>query len=120
METINERIINAVSPVVPVCVPDELKSTVRENYREFCTFDYTEIPESFGDETPEAMRYLVRVHFYALHDATSGQAHNTLATRKALRTALAAAGFTYPGVENASDETGQHFVFECEDFDGEV
>lgn len=120
METINERIINAVTPIVPVCVPDEFKATVGEDVSEYCTFNYTEIPDSFGDNAPEAIRYLVSVHFCAMADGTTGQAHNTLATRKALRQALFAAGFTYPSVENASDDTDQHFVFECENFDGEV
>lgn len=118
METINERIINAVASVVPVCVPDEFKSTVGGEVSEYCTFNYTEVPESFGDGEPGAIRYLCYIHYYV--PLRSGMNENTLAKRKALRRALFSAGFTYPEVTNASDGEDQHFVFECEAFDGEV
>ena len=40
---------------------------------------------------------------------------NTIATRRALWQALAAVDeFTAPDIENASDQTGQHYVFEFE------
>ena len=34
--------------------------------------------------------------------------------RRLLRNALLAADFTAPQVENASDSTSQHYIFECE------
>ena len=45
---------------------------------------------------------------------------NPLEKKKIMCRALAAAGFTYPSVTNASDEGSQHFVFECEWADGDV
>ena len=64
MSTINERIIEAVTPVVAVCVPDPLVADVGEAPAEYCTFTYSEIPDDFGDNAPGAMRYLVQVHYY--------------------------------------------------------
>lgn len=119
MSTINERIIEAVTPVVAVCVPDPLVADAGEAPAEYCTFTYSEIPDDFGDNAPGAMRYLVQVHYYAPWKTSDGESNNTMATRKALRRALAA-GFTYPSVEDASDGDSQHFTFEFEDFDGEV
>ena len=109
-ESINKRIIDAVVPIVPDCVPDHYEGETEEH----CTFQYSEIPESFGDDSPEAIRYMIQLHYYA----PSGL--NTLTIRKALRRSIHGAGFTYPSVENASDELCQHYVLEFEDMDGEV
>lgn len=118
--TINERIIQAVTPVVPVCVPDRYDPNQGEASATYCTFNYTEIPDSFGDDAPEDIRYLIQLHFHAPLDAASGASNNTMAVRKALRQAVFAAGFTYPTVQNASDDSGQHYVLEFEGLDGEV
>lgn len=120
MSTINDRIISAVTPVVAVCVPNVYMPDAEEAASVYCTFNYTESPESFGDEAPGAIRYLCQIHYYAPWKTAAGESNNTMATRKALRRALVAAGFTYPIVTDASDEESQHFVFECQDFDGEV
>lgn len=120
MKTINQRIIQAVTPVVLTCVPGTYHPDVGEEATTYCTFNYTEMPDDFGDDAPGAMRYLVQVHLYAPWKTAAGVSNDTMATRKSLRQALFAAGFTYPSVEDASDKEYQHFVFECEDFDGEV
>lgn len=120
MSTINQRIIAAVTPVVLTCVPDIYQPNTGEEVSTYCTFNYSELPDDFGDDAPGAMRYLVQVHLYAPWKTGDGESNDTMATRKALRRALFAAGFTYPSVENSSDESYQHFVFEFEDFDGEV
>lgn len=102
--SMNSIIRGAVAPVVPTCVPDLYggKETT------YCTFQYTEFPRNFGDDAPQETLYLVQVHLFA------ARGENTLKTRKLLRQALLAAGFTAPEIENASDETSQHYVFECE------
>lgn len=131
MSTINERIIAAVAPVVPVCVPGVYAPDAGEAAEAvYCTFNYTEHPAQFGDDGPGVLRYQCQVHFFAPRLMAAGVSGNTLATRKALRRALFAAGFTYPSVTDASDwadtssRSGardyQHFVFEFEDTDGEV
>ena len=90
--SMNNKIRAAVLPVVSVCVPDQ----------------YTELPQAFSDDAPQAAVYLVQVHLFA------PRGENTLKTRRLLRNALLAADFTAPQVENASDSTGQHYIFECE------
>ena len=120
MSTINQRIIAAVKSVVLTCVPGTYNPNVGEETAAYCTFNYTELPDDFGDDAPGAMRYLCQVHFYAPWKTGAGESNNTMATRKALRQALFAAGFTYPSVTDASDADSQHFVFEFEDCDGEV
>lgn len=118
--TINERIIQAVTPVVATCVPDPYAPDVGEAETTYCTFNYSELPDSFGDDEPEVIHYLVQLHFYAPLLGENGESSNTLPTRKTLRRSIYAAGFTYPSVENLTDSVSQHFVFEFEDFDGEV
>lgn len=106
--TLNERIIAVVTPMVPVCVPDLLVTEAGETPPErYCTFNYAELPDGLGDNCASLTRALVQVHYYApLKDST-------LAVRRALRDAIAAVDdFTLPSIENATDETGQHYVLE--------
>lgn len=102
--SMNNKIRAAVLPVVSVCVPD-LYTGEETTY---CTFQYTELPQAFSDDAPQAAVYLVQVHLFA------PRGENTLKTRRLLRKALLAADFTAPQVGNASDSTGQHYIFECE------
>lgn len=106
--TLNEKIIAVVSHVVPVCVPDLLVTEPGETPPErYCTFNYTELPDGLGDNCAALTRALVQVHYFAPLKAS------TLAVRRALRDAIAAVDdFTLPSIENATDETGQHYVLE--------
>ena len=102
--SINEIIIGAVSPIVPVCVPDLYDGESQE----YCTFDYSTIGIHFGDDGPEALRYLVSLHWFL------PLGENPMAKRKQLCRALHGAGLTWPEVTPAGDGTCQHYVFECE------
>lgn len=108
--TLNERIIAAVSPIVPVCVPDLYETEAGEEAAgRWCTFNYDELPMGFGDDAAHTSRALVQVHYFAPRKAA------TLAIRRALCDALAAVEeFTAPSIENATDEDGQHYVLEFE------
>lgn len=108
--SINAAIKAAVEPVVPVCVPNVYKGEAKE----YTTFNATDLPDSFGDDSPETIRYLVQIHYCCPVDV------NPLTTKRALCRSLAACGFTYPTVTDASDDEGQHFVLECEYADGDV
>ena len=108
--SINSTIRAAVTPIVPECVPDRYTGTETE----YCTFNYSEIPDAFGDESPHAIRYLVQLHYFLPAGA------NPYAKKKQLKNALLSAGFTYPSVTNASDADGQHYVLEAEYCDGDV
>lgn len=106
--TLNERIIAVVTPIVPVCVPDLLVTEAGESPPErYCTFNYSELAEGIGDNAAHLTRALVQVHYFA------PLRESTIKTRHALRDAIAAVdNFTLPSIENATDETGQHYVLE--------
>lgn len=73
---------------------------------------YTFVCESFGDDygddEPGCERWLVHVHFFApLGESCLRQVRET-------KRALFAAGFTWPQCTDATDQDGQHYVFQCE------
>ena len=47
--SLEERIKAAVVPIVPICVADHYTGDAEE----CCTFNFSEIPEGFGDNRPE-------------------------------------------------------------------
>ena len=113
---IDELIQAAVKPIVPVCVPKQYGGDALE----YCVYDYTEVPDSFGDDAPEAIRYLVQVHwFFPWRPNISAEA-DVRNKKQRLRRALAEAGMTWPSITPAGDSEWEHFTFECEYADGEV
>ena len=74
----------------------------------YITFNYHTVPTNYGDDEPGHERVSIQVHLFA------PLGHDVLAERRAVKKALAAAGFTYPAYTTASDKDGQHHVFECE------
>lgn len=70
------------------------------------------LPANYADDAPQHLRNLVMLHLYAPHEL------NTVTLRKQIATALVGAGLTYPATIDASDETTQHIVFECEGTEG--
>lgn len=108
--SVNEILRNAVHPIVPVCEPVSYDGEETE----YCTFVIDDDPDVFAEGMPSVIRSLVILNWYLPAGV------NPLAKKKRLCRALASAGFTYPSVTNASDEGGQHFVFECERADGDV
>lgn len=111
---IDERIVAAVTPIVPVCVPDEYDPGSGEAAEVYCTYNFDRQAIVYGDDAPVAVQSLVQVHWWAPLGLRPWP------TIQSLCRAILAAGFTYPRVENASDATGQHYVFEFEDADGEI
>lgn len=108
--TLNETIIQTVAPIVSVCVPDlyipEAGETPPEEY---CTFNFDLAPLSPGDDAPHLRRALVQLHYFA------PRRRQTMRQRRELLAALEGVEeFSAVAVENASDEDGQHYVFEFE------
>lgn len=114
--SLNTIIRAAIAPIAPECVPDQYTGTETE----YCTFNYSEIPDAFGDESPGAIRYLVQLHYFCPNIGKDGLYFNPYAKKKRLKNALLNAGFTYPSVTNASDADGQHIIFETEYCDGDI
>lgn len=79
---------------------------------EYIVTNYSTIPEVYAERAPRAARYLVQVHYYLPHR------QNPNLTIRQISRALWEHGSTWPGVTNASDSDGQHYVLECEFADG--
>ena len=106
--TLNERIIAVVTPIVPVCVPDLLVTEADETPpEEYCTFDYTQTAGLAGDDGTDVGLARVQLHYLAPLKAS------TVAKRRALTAAIEETDeFSIPTISPATDELGQHYVFE--------
>lgn len=74
----------------------------------YFTFDYMVSPVHYGNNAPLYELYDVNIDLFA------PEKMNTLALRRQVRDLLERAGFTRPSEVNASDNDGQHYIFECE------
>lgn len=108
--TIDERIVQAVSPVVSEVSPNEYTG----DSLEYAVYTYTELPALHAESTPGAIRYLIQVSYYLPNGV------NPHDKKLSLRRGIFSSGFTYPSVENASDGEGQHYVFLFEGTDGDI
>ena len=74
----------------------------------YYTFACSSQGGDWADDEPGCELWQVNVHFFAPLDGNY--------TRRVRQTKLALhqAGFTWPRCYDASDQEGQHFVFECE------
>ena len=112
--TINQRIIAAVTPVVPICkpevyIPPDDQEQIEEIY---CTFEVDEDPIS-GDNLALISIFNCAVHLFAPYHSLDGKSVNTIGIRQQLKTAIASAeDFSIPSIEDDSDAFGQHFVFQ--------
>lgn len=112
---INEAIITAVTPIVPVCVPDVYQPDAGEpEEKTYCVFNYTEMPDGFGDDAPGCIRYLGQLHLYLPFTPSP------IALKRALRRAMLDMGCAVGDFSNLTDLDGQHYVLEFEYVDGEV
>ena len=103
--TINERIIQAVTPVVPACVPDFYNPNQNDAAKEFCVFSYSEEPDFFADNRPLQLRYDIVLQW------AMSLKKNALASKVNLQKALLDAGFTIIDVVNVSDDVFQAYEF---------
>ena len=85
-----------------------LDAASKDHPERYYTFVCSSIPDDYGDNTPGHERWLVSVHLFAPLD------ENCIQRAQRTKQALFAAGFTWPEVVDATDQDGQHYVFECE------
>ena len=78
----------------------------------YLVYNYYVIPEVYAERVSNAARYKVQLHLYLPHKT------NPNPTKLEIINACIAAGFTFPGMTNASDREGQHYVFEFEFVNG--
>lgn len=105
--TVNERIIEALSPFgYPV------KADIcRDGSPRYFTFNYADDRgEDFGDNTPQTVTAYMQIHlFLPMND-------DYLAEKAKVRQALVRAGFTFPEITelNEPEKNIRHLVYECE------
>ncbi len=106
--SVNQKIISALygfgDPISP--------GTYQGDSERYFAFDYSTLGADFGDDAPRHERYLVQVHFFC------PLSYNSVSRSKDIKRALFTSGFTWPEMTNASDQDGQHLVFECEMAEG--
>lgn len=102
--SVNEVLRSALAPTGLPCVPD----THTPGAETYYTFSVDTVPAAWGNNAPDAEICDVSVHLWA-----PGQA-NVLALRAQTRRLLSEAGFTWPSETDASDEDGQHYLYECQ------
>lgn len=110
---IEEIVRNIITPIVPTCRPN-LVPDPDQHETEYVSFSYTERPALCGDDEPVAFMYRLTLHYICPLN------QNPYMKKKQIRRALISAGFSAPFVTNASDEDGQHYVFEAEYVDGDI
>lgn len=102
---INKTLIDALKPICKNVYPDVY--TGKET--EYIVFLYDIRPDNFGDDIPFHLTYDVRVHYVA------PLKKDVIANRIAIMRAINNIDYaTYPEETNASDEEGQHFVYDFE------
>lgn len=111
---LGEKLCAAVTPLVPICRPDVYLPEPSENPEIYCTYNYDELPRVFAEGRPSAIVSLIQLHLYA----PLGRDCRSLL--HSLKNELHRIGCTYPEVLNASDVSGQHYVFESQYLDGDV
>lgn len=113
--TVNERIRAALLPFGDPVFAAVATGDVQRYY----AFNYTTLGADYADNDPSHERYLIQVHFFCPNS------YDTVERVKQTKRSLRSAGMTWPEMTNASDENGQHVVFECEyaegiDLDGDI
>ena len=106
--SVEEKIIAALAPFGDPVEKSLLYAAAQDLPPRYYTFSCSSFGADFGDDEPGHERWLVTVHYFAplYNEDVPGR------VKKAKR-ALYRAGFTWPSTVDASDQEGQHIVFEC-------
>lgn len=105
MATLNEEIISAMR-TVGFAKKDIAPTVYTGESLEYIVFNYNISPIEFGDDIALDAEYDVQVHYVAPHQV------NRITKRADIRRIIEDTFGMYPTETNASDEEGQHFVYE--------
>jgi len=106
---VNEKIKNALEVFGdPVMHGEFAPKTNEPPPKQYYTFEYSTLGAAYADNAPSQERYLIMVHFYC------PRTFNSVTRIKQTKVKLFGSGLTWPSMVSASDEDGQHIVFECE------
>lgn len=107
-KSVESRIVAALAPFGDPVEAALLYAAAKDLPPRYYTFSCFSSGDDFGDDAPGCERWQVTVHFFAPLD------ENVVQRVKKTKSALFRTGFTWPSSEDASDQDGRHFVFECE------
>lgn len=102
--SIDARLRDKLTPLVPAVAPHQYKGNVLE----YITWNYSTHPALHAESQPHSLRNFVQVHWYLPHGANPNDKKLLIAK------AIFDTGCTWPSIVDASDDAGQHYVFECE------
>ena len=98
---LDARIRTALDGVCDVIVPQVYTGDAHE----YIVFNYSEYPLEFADNAPHTVGYSVQVHLFMPLKANPNTMKNNI------QNSLFTAGFSYPSIQDVTDEEGQHYVF---------
>ena len=98
---LDARIKAALAGICGVVVPQVYTGTATE----YIVFNYSEYPLEFADNAPHTVGYSIQVHLFMPLKANPNTKKNSI------QNALFTAGFSYPSIQDVTDEEGQHYVF---------
>lgn len=99
---LNQRIREALAGICDVIVPQVYTGDAQE----YIVFNYSEYPLEFADNAPHTVGYSVQVHLFMPLKA------NPFDKKDSIQNALFTAGFSYPSIQDVTDDEGQHYVFQ--------
>ncbi len=106
--SVEARIVAALSPFGDPVEKSLLYAAANKRPHRYYTFVVQSLGDAYGDDEPGCERWLVQVHLFA------PLAENCIRRAAQTKKALFEAGFTWPSMVDATDQDGQHYVFECE------
>ena len=105
MKDTDRALFDALDPLFPGAAwPHTYEGTALQ----YVTYNHYTIPTVYAEGLPAAARHLAQVHLFLPRGTDPGP------FLLSIPAALHAQGFTWPGVTDASDAEGGHWVFECE------
>lgn len=110
--SVEARVKAALDPFGDPVEKSQLYAAAGSRPPRYYTFSCESFGDDYGDDEPGCERWLVSVHLFA------PLAENCVARVRETKRALSAAGFTWPQYTDATDQYGQHHVFECQTVGG--
>ena len=77
----------------------------------YFVFNHNDIPDDWGDDKPHLDKNLIQIHLFHPHG------WNSVTLRKQVKQALAQAGFSWPSLTDAAEESSAHWVFETDNLE---
>lgn len=107
--TLEEKLVAAVVPIVPICRPHYYRRSSDEKMpEEFCSYSFDRLPTLFSSGRPGKLRKSFLLNYCCPINVNPAEKIIALAN------AIVDAGFTYPTVTDASDEDYGNYAFEFE------